>query len=155
LNILPSMKTLNLPQYEFKLSPDETAIFDIIRKKFIVLLPEEWVRQHFVNYLINHLGYPAGLIKVEFGISYNKLSKRPDILAYDRQGQPLLLVECKSYDIKTSKSVFEQVAVYNKVIKAPYVVATNGLQHFCWSQNKETAKIEFMDEVPEFLSLVP
>ncbi|MFT7162012.1 MAG: hypothetical protein ACI9GZ_003199 [Bacteroidia bacterium] len=148
------MNRLNLPPYEFKLSSDKTSIFDVIRKKFIVLQPEEWVRQHFVNYLINHLGYPAGLIKVEFGISYNKLSKRPDILAYDRAGNPLLLIECKSYDIKTSKSVFEQVAVYNKVIKAPYVVVTNGLQHFCWSQNEETGKVDFMDEVPEFEELV-
>ena len=148
------MKTLNLPPYEFKLSSDKTSIFDVIRKKFIVLQPEEWVRQHFVNYLINHLGYPAGLIKVEFGISYNKLSKRPDILAYDRNGKPLLLVECKSYDIKTSKSVFEQVAVYNKVVKAPDVVVTNGLQHFCWSQDEASSKIDFLDEVPEFLNLI-
>ena len=148
------MKQLNLPQYEFRLSDDKSAIFDTIRKKYIVLLPEEWVRQHFIHYMVSHLGYPTSLIKVEFGIRYNKLPKRPDILSFDRSGNPLLLVECKSYDVKISKSVFTQVSVYNKVLKSPYVVVTNGLQHFCWHQQPETGEVSFLDSIPEFQALM-
>ena len=107
------MKQLNLPQFEFRLSDDKTAIFDT-----------------------------------------NQLPKRPDILSYDRNGNPLLLIECKSYDVNISKSVFTQVSVYNKVLKSPYVVVTNGLQHFCWHQHPDTGEVSFLDSIPEFQTLM-
>lgn len=147
------MKPLNLPPVQLKFNHDKTSFFDPIRKKYVVMLPEEWVRQHFVHYMVNFLGYPSSLIKVEFGIRYNKLPKRPDILSYDRKGNPLLLVECKSYDVKITKSVFQQVSVYNKTLQSPYVVVTNGLDHFCWHQ-KESGEIAFLESVPLFDDLM-
>ena len=148
------MKTLNLPPFDFRINTEEQTIFDPQRKKYVALLPEEWVRQHFVQYMINQLGYPSGLIKVEFGIKYNHLSKRPDVLCFDRSGEPLLLVECKSFDIQITKKVFEQAAVYNKVLQCPYAVVTNGLQHFCWQQNTQTGLTQFLNAIPEFESLM-
>ena len=140
------MKKLNLPEYEPRFNAERTEVFDPIRKKFVALIPEEWVRQHFINYLVANLGFPAGLIRVELGIEYNHLRKRPDILAFDREGLPLLIVECKSFDQKMNKGVFDQVSVYNNVIGAPLAIATNGLTHFCW---------KYEDGIPQFLNEIP
>ncbi len=148
------MKPLNLPPYPVRFSADKASVFDPIRKKYIVLQPEEWVRQHFVHYMIGYLSYPMALIKVEFGIKYNQLQKRPDILAFDRNGDPLLLVECKTFEQKLTPLVFEQVSVYNKILKSPYVVVTNGLDHFCWKQDKATGKVDFLDAIPDFKDIV-
>ncbi|MFY0651808.1 MAG: type I restriction enzyme HsdR N-terminal domain-containing protein [Cyclobacteriaceae bacterium] len=144
------MQNLNLPSFPIKLSADKQSLFDPIRRKYIVVTPEEWVRQHFINYLVEYLNYPLGLLKVEFGIKYNHLSKRPDILAHDREGKPLLLIECKSSDVKIKQTVFNQVAVYNKILGSPLVVVTNGIQHFCWKQDVKTNKIDFLDDIPSF-----
>ncbi len=149
------MQELNLPRYNFKIRESDKfrQIFDEVRKKFIVLTPEEWVRQHFINYLITHLSYPKSLIKVEFGIKYNQLSKRPDILIYSSTGKPLLIIECKAPKIKLTKSVLEQVSVYNKVIKSPYVIVTNGMQHICWRNIFTTNEIDFLQEIPDYHSV--
>ncbi len=146
------MEKLNLPAFDFNIkeSAGKTVIFDIIRRKFIVLTPEEWVRQHFVNYLINYLGYARPLIGVEQGMKYNSLSKRTDIVVYDRVGRPLVLVECKAPGYRLKQKVMEQALMYNKTLKAGYIIVTNGLEHSCLRINRNTQKVEFLSELPRF-----
>lgn len=148
------MTTLNLPNYDYRLDATQTRIFDIIRKKYVVLTPEEWVRQHFVNYLITHLHYPATLIRVEVGVKYNQLAKRPDIIVFDREAHPLVLVECKSPKVRIDPDVFRQASVYNKVLKAPYLIATNGMEHYCSMQNYAEGTFEFVQEIPDYNKLI-
>src|ERR1035437_1139348 len=127
------MKALNLPAYQFKLKQlgDRTQIFDKIRKKYVALTPEEWVRQNFLQYLIQEKKFPALLISVEAGLKYNQLQKRMDVLVYDKQGSPYLMVECKAPEVKITQVVFDQIARHNMVFKVKYLVVTNGLNHFC------------------------
>ncbi len=144
------MDDLTLPRYDIQVKESEkgTVIFDVIRKKFIVLTPEEWVRQHLVNYLINHKGYPKSLIKVESGLKYNRLQKRSDVLVYDRMGNPFLLVECKSSKVKINKEAIYQGAAYNKIIGAQYLLVTNGLIVLC--ANLDDLPLKWSESVPEF-----
>ncbi len=145
------MQKLNLPSYTFRTKQEEgvTYIFDKIRKKFLVLTPEEWVRQHFNEYLIEEHQYPRALFKCEGGLKYNKLSKRSDILIYDRDGKPFFLIECKAPKVKLDQSVFQQVSVYNQTIKAPYIAITNGLQHFICKIDLQKGTYDFVNEIPE------
>ncbi len=142
---------LNLPQFDVKIKKEEgkVLIFDGIRKNFFLLTPEEWVRQHFLRLLIDHYKYPRALIKVETGLRYNKLLKRSDIIIYDREGKPFLLVECKSADQKINQSSFDQASVYNMTIKARYIAITNGLKTFCCKISQETKKYEFIPDLPQ------
>jgi len=146
------MVELNLPSFEYKIKQHQgkAVIFDVLRKKNIVLTPEEWVRQHFVHYIINHLGYSKSLIKIESGLKYNTITKRSDLIAYNQDGEPVLLVECKAPHIKLTDSVIRQVASYNKIIDASYIVMTNGLEHICMVYNKESNQIEYLDNIPNF-----
>src|SRR5690606_23760328 len=118
------MSSLNLPKFDWDIQENQgnATIFDPLRKKHITLTPEEWVRQHFVQYLIQHLKYPKSLIQLERGHAYNTLAKRTDILIYDRSGSPYMLVECKASHIKIDEKVFRQASVYNKTIQAKYLV---------------------------------
>ncbi|MFN3589746.1 MAG: type I restriction enzyme HsdR N-terminal domain-containing protein [Spirosomataceae bacterium] len=129
--------TLSLPPISAKIEclEGQYKIYDVIRKGFYVLTPEEWVRQHFVHLLIHHYNYHKGLIRLEGGLTYHSLAKRSDILVYDRQGNPFLLVECKSTEIRLNAQVLQQAATYNKVIKAPYICLTNGLKTLCFEDN--------------------
>ncbi len=130
------MVKLNLPPFEINVRKKQgrLEIFDVIRKKFIVLTPEEWVRQHMVHYLKNELNYPLPLIQVEGGLKYNRMQKRTDILVFNQLGVPAVLVECKSYKMKElGEKVFQQAAMYNHEMKAPYLVITNGWGFYCWS----------------------
>lgn len=144
------MQNLNFPQYEFKIRKDaaKVEIFDIIRKKYVVLYPEEWVRQHVVHYLLSALKYPKSLIKVESGLSYNKLMKRSDVLIYNSQGQPHLLVECKSFKQPINQATLDQATTYNKKLMAQYVLLTNGLNHYC-CELIDGKEYRFVDQVPE------
>jgi hypothetical protein len=146
------MTQLNLPEFDIKLQnkDDKILVFDPIRKKYLVLTPEEWVRQHFVNFLTVHHHYPRSLIKLEGGLKYNQLQKRSDILVFDRLGQPFLLVECKAAQVKITQKVLEQAAIYNAKLKAPYMVVTNGLQHVCLQINQTNGKYVFLKELPRF-----
>lgn len=128
------MQKLNLPSCDLKIKDEEgnRFIFDIIRKKFVSLTPEEWVRQHFIHLMINHLGYPKPLISLEFPITYFRSGKRTDILLNDRRGTPFLLVECKAAHIKLEKGSIGQIAVYNKILNTQYVAVTNGMKHYVW-----------------------
>ena len=146
------MVSLNLPQIDCNIRKNEGKIevFDIIRKKYIVLTPEEWVRQHVVHFLIFDRQYPKTLVRVESGLRYNGLQKRSDILVYDREGKPFLIVECKSFDVKINQRSVDQVSVYNRRIQAPYAMITNGLVHYCCKFDFETNGIAFIDDLPAF-----
>ena len=146
------MTPLNLPAVNFKVKKSEGKvwIFDGVRKKFVILTPEEWVRQHFVNYLIQEQKYSKSLFRVESSLSYNTLQKRSDILVYDRAGKPWMLVECKSPAIKLSQKAFNQVAIYNMTIGAKYLAVTNGMVHYCYLAPKAGQEGKFLEDFPEF-----
>ncbi len=146
------MVPLNLPAFDIKLVEIEGKIhvFDIYRKKHLLLTPEEWVRQHFVNLLVKHYQYPSGLIKMEGGLTYNRLKKRSDIVVFDAEGNPFLLVECKAADVPLTQSVIEQASRYNLTLKCPFVVVTNGMKTFCFQVDfEENSFIQCMD-LPKF-----
>lgn len=147
------MELLNLPPYEHKLKKinDKLCIWDIIRKKYIVLTPEEWVRQHFVHHLINEHDYPKSLIKLESSLSYNKLLKRTDIQVFDRDGSLFMIVECKAPYIKLSEAVFFQATQYNKVLKAQYLTIANGMVFHCCKTDWKNERIDFIEELPIML----
>ncbi len=140
------MQTLKLPEFDVKLKGN--TIFCLIRKKWIVLTPEEWVRQHFLNLLISHLNYPKGMFKLEHTLSYFKNQKRSDIIVLDKDGNVFLLVECKSPDVKLDQKVLNQVAAYNKVLDSQYVTITNGLSHFIWKKEKDG--LRQLEEFPTY-----
>lgn len=143
---------LNLPPFTHKIqqSDGKAAIFDIIRKKYVALTPEEWVRQHLVHYLIGHLGYPRSLVRVESGLKVNRLDKRTDVVVYDRNACPLLVAECKSFKVSLSDAVFRQSAIYNSHLRAPYLLISNGLEHYCCRLNYEDASYKFLEVVPAY-----
>ena len=146
------MISLNLPPFDHKLKKAEGKfwIFDVLRKKYMVLTPEEWVRQHFVHYLLSELKYPRSLIKVEGGLSYNQLQKRSDIVVFDREGRPWMLIECKSPDEVVGDSTLRQASVYNKTLKASYLVVTNGMKHLCYRIDWVENKTEALSDLPVY-----
>ncbi|MBL7856215.1 MAG: type I restriction enzyme HsdR N-terminal domain-containing protein [Cyclobacteriaceae bacterium] len=146
------MISLNLPAVDFKLkkADGKVWIFDVIRKKFVVLTPEEWVRQHFTHYLISNLSYPRSLIKVEGGLSFNTLPKRSDIVVFDREGKPWMVIECKSPEVKVDQQAVLQASVYNATLKATYVTLTNGLIHFCAQINWQEGTSRLLDSLPAY-----
>jgi hypothetical protein len=149
------MQQLNLPQYPIKLKEEKGTkyIFDPIRKKYLVLLPEEWVRQNFIQYLINEKSFPSTLIAIEKGLKLNELQKRADIVIYDNKGQPIVLIECKAPKVKINQEVFEQVARYNIVFKVPYLVVTNGIEHYCAKVDLKENSFEFLQELHVYRDL--
>ena len=150
------MKQLNLPQYSFRIIKEgkKEMIFDPIRKKYVKLTPEEWVRQNFIQYLVNEGKYPPGLIGVEVMFLYNRLKKRVDILIYNRCGEPVMIVECKSHDVKIDDEVFDQIATYNLQFKVPHLVVTNGLVHYACKFNPEQNRYEDLLSIPFFNDLI-
>lgn len=146
------MTPLNLPARDFKIkkSQGKVWIFDGVRKKFVVLTPEEWVRQHFIYFLIERQFYPRSLFRIEGSLNYNQLQKRSDILIYDRAGKPWMLIECKSPTIKLSQKAFNQVAIYNMTIGAKYLAVTNGMVHYCYQAPAPGEEGKFLDDFPEF-----
>lgn len=149
------METLNLPAYDFstRQKGDRTFIYDAIRQKYVRLTPEEWVRQHFVQYLIQARGVPRGLVVIEHRFTYQGMPRRADIVVHDRQGQPLLMTECKAPEVAIQQETFDQVARYNRVIQARYLIVTNGFDHYCCRIDYETRGYEFLEEVPPYEDL--
>jgi type I site-specific restriction endonuclease len=143
------MHQLNFPRISVRLkeADGKVWIFDGIRKKFIVLTPEEWVRQHLVQYMVLQKGYPKSLIKIEGGLSYNQLSKRSDVVVYDKSGKPWLVAECKAPIIELTEKTVRQAFVYNQTLKARYVVLSNGIKHLCFDASQGPKAIP---EFPEF-----
>lgn len=146
------MQKLNFPAYTFRLknSENKVAIFDEIRKKFIILTPEEWIRQHVIQFLLQDKNYPKSYINVEKLIKVNDLSKRYDIIVYQPNGEIYLLIECKSSDIKIDQNTFDQIARYNLTLKAKYLMVTNGLNHYFCQMDFEKEKYIFLKELPNF-----
>ncbi len=144
------MQELNFPKYpfRFKSSENKLAVFDEIRKKFILLTPEEWVRQNVVQFLLKEKKYPKSLINVEKVIKINDLIKRYDIVVYNSDGSIFLLVECKAPHIKITQETFNQIARYNLALKAEHLMVTNGLNHYFCKMDFENEKYVFLKELP-------
>lgn len=148
------MQALNLPVYQFNIKSiqGKVSIFDDLRKKFVVLTPEEWVRQNIVKYLINEKEFPAGLISIEAEINVNNLRRRYDGLVHNRDQTPLMLIECKAPSVKITQKVFDQIFAYNTQVIAPYLLVTNGLQHFVLKQQVNEAPV-FIQTIPPYTEL--
>jgi len=144
------MQPLNFPTYKFRFknSENKVAIFDEIRKKFIILTPEEWVRQHVVHFLIKDKLYPKSWINVEKIIKLNGLTKRYDVVVFNTDGSIFLLVECKAPDIKVCQQTFDQIARYNLALKATYLMVTNGCEHYFCQMDYENEKYHFLQDLP-------
>ena len=150
------MLQLNLPIFEPKLkkTDDELYIFDQIRKKYLILTPEEWVRQNFLNYLIYHKGYPLSLMENEAIIKLNNMTRRCDTVVYNNKLKPLVIVEYKRPDVTIDQQVFDQIVRYNIVLRVDYLIVSNGLEHFCCKMDYETQKYSFLRVVPEYGELI-
>lgn len=144
------MEKLNLPPFEVDLRKlsGKIHIFDPIRKKYLILTPEEWVRQHFLHFLINHKGYSPALISLETGMKYHERNKRTDLIVYGPQLIPLLLVECKAPEVKITQKTFGQISSYFSQINAKYMILTNGLEHFCFRPDEK--KLIFEKNIPDY-----
>jgi hypothetical protein len=143
---------LNLPPYPFKITERDQKlfVFDEIRKKTLLITPEEWVRQHFVQFLVAQKKYPKTLIQLEGGLKLNGQAKRSDILVYNSSAEKLLLVECKAPSVKITQSVFDQIARYNMVHRVPLLAVTNGLEHYYCKIDFEQKKYIFLEELPDY-----
>jgi len=148
------MEPLNLPSYKFRIKSNENklVIFDIIRKKYVVLTPEEWVRQHIIHYLIEEKKYPISLIAVEKKLMINSLTKRTDILVFNTNGLPEIIVECKAPSIKINQSSFDQIARYNLKLNANYLIVSNGLDHFFCSMDLKNECYVFLENIPTYIN---
>jgi len=146
------MQQLHFPSYSFRFknSENKVSIFDEIRKKFIILTPEEWVRQHVVRFLLEEKKYPKSLINVEKVLTINGLRKRYDIVVFNPDGSIFVLVECKAPEIKTSQATFDQIARYNMTLKAEYLMVTNGHNHYFCQMDFENEKYDFLAALPDY-----
>ncbi len=143
---------LNLPPFDYKVQKQQGQLFiyDIIRKRYVVLTPEEWVRQHMIHYLVGCKSYSPALIAVERKIDLYGLKRRFDIVCYDRETNPYLIIECKAPTVALSQIVFDQVFGYNLVLAARYVAVTNGIDHHC-GQTDPSGHLVFLSEIPAFI----
>lgn len=146
------MQALNLPDHGVKTKhdPEGGRVFDPVRRTWVALTPEEWVRQHVINHLAHDLGCPLSLMAVEKQLRVNRLVRRADIVVHDRMGRPVLLVECKAPAVKIDLAAFEQAARYNSVFKVPFLLVTNGLVHYCCRVHQSDGRIESLAAVPDF-----
>ncbi|WP_024769584.1 type I restriction enzyme HsdR N-terminal domain-containing protein [Aquimarina macrocephali] len=146
------MQKLNFPEYQFRFknSENKVSIFDRIRKKFIILTPEEWVRQHTIHYLIEEKKYPESLINVEKLIQLNGLNKRYDIIIFNPDGSIFLIIECKSARVKITQEVFDQIARYNLALDSEYLMITNGLDHYYCQMNYTDKQYTFLKDIPDY-----
>ena len=149
------MTVLNLPSFDYKIKKekDRLFIFDIIRKRYIALTPEEWVRQHFVSYLISYKGYPLGLIGTEISLRLNGQNRRCDTVIYDIYGSPLMIIEYKAPHITLNQEVFDQVIRYNIALKVKYLVVSNGINHYCCVMDYDDMCPHFLKEIPDYNEL--
>jgi hypothetical protein len=125
-------------------------IFDVLRKKSVRLTPEEWVRQHLIRYLIEYRQYPKSMIRVESGLKYDKLLKRSDILVFGQDGNPWMVIECKSPDSKLDDKVIHQVAAYSRSLQVKYIGISNGLKHYCWEIDQDKQSTQSLGDFPEY-----
>ena len=149
------VQNLNFPKYDFKLkkSNNSIQIFDTIRRKWVALTPEEWVRQHMIQYLISEKRYPQSLFSVEMPITVNQTAKRCDIVLFNQEAKPLVIVECKAPSVELTQKTFDQAAVYNLTLLAHYLLITNGISHYFCMVDFENKKYSFMNDIPSFNEL--
>lgn len=150
------MLQLNLPEYSFRIKKTEknTLIFDDFRKKWIVLTPEEWVRQNFIRFLTDKINYPVNFIAVERKLNVNGTLKRFDAVVFDKNAEPVVIIEFKAPDVEISQKTFDQTAVYNYVLKAPYLFISNGLSHFFCKTDFEAGRYLFLEKIPMYNELI-
>lgn len=151
------MQPLNLPEQPIKTrinNDGKTEVFDAIRKKYVVLQPEEWVRQQFIGFLIRHKNYPASLISIEKGLTINQLQKRFDAVVFSRNGLPLVLIEFKAPKVKLSEKTFSQVAAYNLKMHVKYLIISNGLTHYCCKMDYKNNSFLFLKDIPDYETII-
>ena len=150
------MLELNLPHFEKKITTkgDKLFILDIIRRQHVALTPEEWVRQHFVHFLINHKGYPQSLMANEVQLKLNGMSRRCDTLVYDRSLTPRVIVEYKAPSVNITQKVFDQICRYNMVLQVDFLIVTNGITHYCCQLDYSTRSYRFLHDIPEYLAVI-
>lgn len=150
------MYSLNLPTYDAKIRKGNNGldIFDPLRRRYVFLTPEEWVRQHFVNYLITVKNYPASLMANEAGIKLNSLTRRCDTVVYNKLLEPLMIIEYKESKVKVTQKVFDQVVRYNNVLKVKYITVSNGINHYCCRIDYENQTFEYLTEIPDYKYLI-
>jgi hypothetical protein len=150
------LKELNLPEYSFKIiiKDGNEMILDTIRRKYVKYTPEERVRQNFIRYLADKGKYPPGLMKIEARIRLNRLDRRIDILVHDRSGQPVMIVECKKPDIGFNEKISDQIMNYNRNLKLPYIVVTNGIYHYAYKYNRSEGTYKALDYIPLYEDLL-
>jgi type I site-specific restriction endonuclease len=146
------MLQLNLPEYKFRIKKqdEKLLIFDSQRKRYVSLTPEEWVRQHFIQFMIEAKGYPAAYLAIEKQLNLNGMKKRCDAILYDNTGQPIMIIEFKAPNVLISQATFDQVAVYNSKLNVDFFIISNGIEHYCCRVNIQTARYEFFPEIPHF-----
>ncbi|MBA4408447.1 MAG: type I restriction enzyme HsdR N-terminal domain-containing protein [Bacteroidota bacterium] len=150
------MQKLNLPEYSFRIKNKEekSLIFDSLRKKFVRLTPEEWVRQNFVQFLIQKKNYPVSLIAIEVGVKVNNNPQRADMIIFDRSGNPVLVAEFKAPEVKISQQSFDQIVRYNMQLKVKFLIVSNGMEHFCCRINYSDNTYAFCTEIPDFSTIL-
>ncbi len=149
------MYSLNLPSYDAKIRKNGSIIeiYDTLRRKHVALTPEEWVRQHFVNWLISDKSYPASLMANEASIKLNSLTRRCDTVVYNQLLEPLMIIEYKESNIPVTQGVFDQVVRYNTVLKVKYIVVSNGINHYCCKMDYDKQSYDFLTDIPNYIDL--
>ncbi len=146
---------LNLPQYTFRIKDklDKKLIFDGFRRRWVMLTPEEWVRQNFARYLTEEKHFPTSLVAIERSLRMNQRDFRTDIVLFSKSGNPLVVVECKAPEVKISQQVFDQIARYNLDLRVNYLIVTNGLVHYCCCFDQSALSYTFLPEIPDYMEL--
>lgn len=149
------MYELNLPKYETQLggTREKPEIFDFLRRRFVKLTPEEWVRQHFVHWLIEHKGYPKGLLGNEIELRVGEKRMRCDSVLYNQEMKPVMIIEYKAPTVALSQKVFDQISVYNMLLHVDYLMVSNGLQHFCCRMNYKHNNYNYLPDIPNYDNL--
>lgn len=146
------MNELNLPAYDVKVrgTREKPEIYDFLRKRYVALTPEEWVRQHFTHWLVEHKGYPKGLLGNEIALKCGEKTLRCDTILYDRNIKPIMIVEYKAPTVPLTQRVFDQISAYNLLLHVDYLLVSNGLQHICCKMDYEHRRYDFLRDVPEY-----
>jgi len=151
------VQKLNFPRsysFDTRQIDDRREILDPLRRKYVVLTPEEWVRQNLVQFLLRDMGYPRGLTAIEKHLELHGKSYRADVVVYDRQGAALLIAECKEPGVKISQETFDQIARYNRALRARYLLVTNGLEHYCYAIDRQQGEYRFLEQLPRYEELL-
>lgn len=153
---LGKMLKLNLPSYDFKIKKVNEIhyIFDRQRRKYVKLTPEEWVRQHFIRFLLEEKHFPSAYLAVEKELIFNGMKKRCDAVLYNEKAQPQMILEFKAPHVQLTQSVFDQVAVYNYQLNVEYFIVSNGIEHYCCRVKKANSKFEFLNEIPDYVNFL-